>query len=374
MDYRIDDNLKETEIKKEKIGWLCTYAPEEIIIAAGYHPLRITGKLKAFKSEGYFPINFCPFIKASMEDLLASALKLKGVIFTNSCDGMRRFYDSCRAYLPDLPAFMLDVPRNKNIISIEHFTASLKEMIIFLEELSGKKICSHELESAIGICNEKRMLLKKLSNHFRNNQGSIGVKNYYKILEKSMTDEPEAFIKYIKERIKELRSHLNSASAGPAIMVIGNFINEERLWDIFDEIDCIIASEDMCNSSRYFENIKLSAGAEEVLDAALGAGKESPMAKLLTGIAVRQLYKPQCMRTADMGTKIEEIIKSITRNNIKGLIFISQKFCDNTLLLYPLLREKLAETGIPSLFLEIEHNNISAGQIKTRLQAFLEII
>ena len=47
-------------------------------------------------------------------------------------------------------------------------------------------------------------------------------------------------------------------------MVIGNFINEERLWDIFDEIDCIIASEDMCNSSRYFENIKLSAGAEEV--------------------------------------------------------------------------------------------------------------
>ena len=85
-----------------------------------------------------------------MEDLLASALKLKGVIFTNSCDGMRRFYDSCRAYLPDLPAFMLDVPRNKNIISIEHFTASLKEMIIFLEELSGKKsaVMSLKMQSA----------------------------------------------------------------------------------------------------------------------------------------------------------------------------------------------------------------------------------
>ena len=46
------------------------------------------------------------------------------------------------------------------------------------------------------------MLLKKLSNHFRNNQGSIGVKNYYKILEKSMTDEPEAFISILKSALK----------------------------------------------------------------------------------------------------------------------------------------------------------------------------
>jgi benzoyl-CoA reductase/2-hydroxyglutaryl-CoA dehydratase subunit BcrC/BadD/HgdB len=50
------------------------------------------------------------------------------------------------------------------------------------------------------------------------------------------------------------------------------------------------------------------------------------------------------------------------------------KFCDSTLLFYPLLRQHLSETGVQSLFLEIEHNNFSEGQIKTRIQAFLEIL
>jgi benzoyl-CoA reductase/2-hydroxyglutaryl-CoA dehydratase subunit BcrC/BadD/HgdB len=38
------------------------------------------------------------------------------------------------------------------------------------------------------------------------------------------------------------------------------------------------------------------------------------------------------------------------------------------------LRQELQKINKQSLFLEIEHNNISTGQIKTRIQAFLEII
>ncbi|MBN1298388.1 MAG: 2-hydroxyacyl-CoA dehydratase, partial [Actinobacteria bacterium] len=96
--------------------------------------------------------------------------------------------------------------------------------------------------------------------------------------------------------------------------------------------------------------------------------------KQITDIALGLFMKPQCMRMADLGAKIDEIRQTISKNKIKGLIFISQKFCDNTLLFYPLLRENLNMLRIPSLFLEIEHNNLSLGQIKTRIQAFLEII
>ena len=102
--------------------------------------------------------------------------------------------------------------------------------------------------------------------------------------------------------------------------------------------------------------------------------EEISVERLIRDIAVRQLFKPQCMRMANLNDKIEEINKNIVKNKIKGIIYISQKFCDNTLLFYPLLREKLNEKNIPSLFIEIEHNNLSVGQIKTRIQAFLEII
>ena len=60
----------------------------------------------------------------------------------------------------------------------------------FLETISGRKMLLPDLKSAQEICNEKRMLLKKLSNFFKNDQKVIGVKNYFNILISSMKEEP----------------------------------------------------------------------------------------------------------------------------------------------------------------------------------------
>ena len=371
-----------------KAGWLCTYTPEEIIIANGFWPVRITGRQKAKKAEGYFPINFCPFIKSSMEDLLASGDELSAVIVTNSCDGMRRFYDIASKYIPDLPFFMLDVPRNQNEFAVRYFANNILKMSAFLETISGRKMLLPDLTSAQEICNEKRLLLKKLSNFFRNDQKVIGARNYFNILITSMTEEPGCFNTDLRSYLEYIESQsrhnqetpaIESGDAGsrqiPEIMILGNFIDEERLWEIFDELDCKISADDLCSSSRYFENIIQSGNFSNIF----GRKQELPngeisIDRLIRDIAIRQLFKPQCMRMANLNNKIEEINKNIVKNKIKGIIYISQKFCDNTLLFYPLLREKLNDKNIPSLFIEIEHNNLSVGQIKTRIQAFLEII
>jgi benzoyl-CoA reductase/2-hydroxyglutaryl-CoA dehydratase subunit BcrC/BadD/HgdB len=371
-----------------KAGWLCTYTPEEIIIANGFWPVRITGRQKAKKAEGYFPINFCPFIKSSMEDLLVSGDELSAVIVTNSCDGMRRFYDIASKYVPDLPFFMLDVPRNQNELAVRYFAENISKMSGFLETISGRKMLLPDLTYAQDICNEKRLLLKKLNNYFRNNQKVIVAKNYFNILISSMVKEPccfntdlRSYLEYIGPLMEssQIEPGNESGDTGnrkiPEIMILGNFIDEERLWEIFDELDCKISADDLCSTSRYFENITLSGNFSDIFGRKQEPqNEEISIERLLRDIAIRQLFKPQCMRMANLNDKIEEINKNIIKNKIKGIIYISQKFCDNTLLFYPLLREKLNEKNIPSLFIEIEHNNLSVGQIKTRIQAFLEII
>ena len=379
IQYVQDESIKPT-IKR--IGWFCTYVPEELIIASGFTPFRITVNEKAKKAEGYFPINFCPFIKSSMEDLISSSENLSGVVFTNSCDGMRRFYDTCKVYFSSIPSFLLDVPRIKSSLSLQHFTANLEQMVSFLENTGSKtvsgKIRAGDLEQAIFICNAKRSLLEELDTCFKKLNKEIGVKNYFRILKLSMTAEPLSFIKELKGYLNEIYqfnkkdfgNSLNNKSRHgyPEIMIIGNFIDEERLWDIFDSLDCHISALDICSSERYFKrNLTESSGFQE------NRYKKS-VEELVKNIAQSHLYKPQCMRMADLGGKISEIKNSIEKNNIKGVIFISQKFCDNTLLFYPFLREELNKIEIPSIFLEIEHRNFSAGQIKTRIQAFLEII
>jgi benzoyl-CoA reductase/2-hydroxyglutaryl-CoA dehydratase subunit BcrC/BadD/HgdB len=232
------------------------------------------------------------------------------------------------------------------------------------------------------------MLLIKLSNFFRNDQKVIGVKNYFNILISSMTEEPgyfnndlRSYFEYAEIQIEhnKLKTEAELEDAGteqtPEVMIVGNFIDEDRLWEIFDELDCKISADDLCSSSRYFENIIQSDNFSDIF----GRKREQPDKDISTGIlvrdiAVRQLFKPQCMRMANLNDKLEEINKNIIKNKVKGIIYISQKFCDNTLLFYPLLREKLNIINIPSLFIEVEHNNLSVGQIKTRIQAFLEII
>lgn len=509
----------------KKIGWICTYVPEELIIASGFVPFRITGKEKISKAESFFPINYCPFIKSSMEELLKFKSKLSGIIFTNSCDGMRRFYDICKKYLPDLPSFMLDVPRVVTKHSIKHYENNLLLLIDFLNRINTNnndnntndndydnndnsnnssklnntnnanktsnakdanyanstnntrntkdtkdindnkknnetylkpnlneiitKSLNENLIEALKITENKRNLLNRLRKYFISFQSEIGIKNYFNILHLSVVLEShffnvelEKYLNYIEYNIKSNlqkstsfgqsktdksnnifeNSILDKDKNVPNIMVIGNFLDEERLWEIFEELNCNILYEDCCNSTRYFKfnlnfnnnfnsnnynfnsksnidntdntNNTITTAAITTTAAATTAAATTTnnnntndyindnfndktndnFSILINNIAVRQLNKSPCMRMANLDIKIKEILDNIKKNNIDGIVFVSQKFCDNTLLFYPLLRQELLKINKQSLFLEIEHNNISSGQIKTRLQAFLEII
>jgi len=368
------DSFKTTKDERLRIGWLCTYTPEEIILSAGFTPTRILGEDRGNKAEGYFPTNFCLYLKSSWESILNDISKLSAIVFVNSCDGMRRAYDTCKNYKPQTPSFMLDVPRINTDASLERFSNNLFELAGFLGELKKSKIEFDLLKKSIELVNAKRTLLKKLNHYYSQFNGLVDSSDYFNILKLSMISEPEIFVQDLHtylEKIAEKSAALEIVGTGendgfpPRIMIIGNFINESKLWESFKELNCKIAFTDLCNSSRYYEGLIEDKG---------NASKNSSIENLLGTIAARYLNKPQCMRMANLGIKLKEVKENVVNNNIKGVIFISMKFCDNTLLFYPLLRQHLSEIGVQSLFLEIEHNNFSEGQIKTRIQAFLEIL
>jgi len=360
-----ENTLSSTD-NRPLVGWFCTYTPEELIVAGGFIPVRIFGRKKIIKSESYFPINFCPYIKSSWESLLSGADNFKAVIFTNSCDGMRRFFDTTNKYLKDTPSYLLDVPHLRGAGSIDFFANNIGNMKRFIENLNGKKISRREIENAVSLINRKRKLLKKYSRIFTKLPELISISSYFKVMELSMISAPEIFAddleRYLKfimeagaENITKLQPNYKNT---PAIMIIGNFITEEKLWGMLSAMNLKLASDDLCISSRYFEK-------------QIELGDDSDFLNL---IAERYLNKPQCMRMADLGLKLKEIENNIIKNNIEGVIFISLKFCDTTLYSFPLLKQKLNQLGIPALYLEIEYNNFSEGQLKTRVQAFLEML
>ena len=56
------------------------------------------------------------------------------------------------------------------------------------------------------------------------------------------------------------------------------------------------------------------------------------------------------------------------------MIFFLLKFCDPHAFDYPYLKEALDREGIPSMLLEVEDRLPADGQLRTRFEAFVEMI
>ena len=68
------------------------------------------------------------------------------------------------------------------------------------------------------------------------------------------------------------------------------------------------------------------------------------------------------------------LVNMIKKADAKGLIIIMVKFCEAHDYTYPHMRRHLDAAGIPYLMIKTEHETTPTEQIKTRLQAFLEIV
>ncbi len=364
----IEDLLKEKEVQKEKlkkIGWFCTYTPEELITASGFFPVRVIGNKNTVKSGSYFPINFCPYLKSAWESLLGSEDGLDGAIFTDSCDGMRRLYDTAEYYLKDLPVFMLNVPRNTDKRSVDFYSSNLEDMLGFMEDLQGRRTSNKELLRALKLYNRKRELLNELSTAFFKNTCPLNISEYYRVMEISLSRTSETFLDKLQSFKELISKNINKdKNQKPGIMIIGNFITEHKLWKMFADLGVSLVTDDLCISSRYYrESVSMPPQME---------GEDRK--KILHLIAERYLNKPACMRMSDMGSKISQLKREVSANDIRGIIFISLKFCDNVIYTFPLIRQEFAGLKIPVLYLEIEYSNFSVGQLNTRTQAFLEML
>jgi benzoyl-CoA reductase/2-hydroxyglutaryl-CoA dehydratase subunit BcrC/BadD/HgdB len=68
------------------------------------------------------------------------------------------------------------------------------------------------------------------------------------------------------------------------------------------------------------------------------------------------------------------LLRRLRENDLKGVAFIHLKFCDPLVYDYPNMKKTMDREGIPSLFIETDLQTLATGQIKTRLQAFAEIL
>jgi bcr-type benzoyl-CoA reductase subunit C len=353
--------LKEQSDKKV-VGYMCSYAPEEIIFAAGAHPLRLfSSNRNIFLADGHLQAYCCSLVRGILEDVLSGDLGfLDGMIFPHTCDSVQRLSDIWRLNVPE--GFHLDV-----VLPVKLDTASAREYMINvlnlfrndLEKALKVKITDDDLRKSIALYNEIRSSLTRIYELKSRNPQLIKGKDVYALLRSSMIMERSSYAQLLQSLVEELeKSAIQTIKTKKLrLFLSGGLCSHPDIYSVIEDAGGDVVGDDLCTGFRYF------AGMINTNDDPINA------------IADRYLQRINCpAKHIGNKSRAENLIKSAKENNADGVIFMLLKFCDPHAFDYPYLKDALDKAKIPNLLLEVEDQPQAQGQMKTRIEAFLEAL
>ena len=167
----------------------------------------------------------------------------------------------------------------------------------------------------------------------------------------------------------------------PRILVAGSLC-PDAVIELIEDAGGLVVMDDLCAGLRYFWDGPTGEGEFPWKAGFTGGGAEQPGfgggldfdGDPVEYLARRYLWKPPCARMRDSAKRFELIWRLAGEFKIDGVVFYALKFCDPYLYDAPLLKSYLEKQHIPMLLLEGDYTAGSAGQLRTRIEAFLEML
>lgn len=348
------------------LGWISAYVPEEIIMAAGFTPIRITGSASPISiSKTYFSGNISSYVLSCLEGAVRGEYDfMEGVIIGGETDAMKRLYDTWVHFSDqnERKKFIgiLDVPKFVTPHAGEHYKESILSLINEIETSFNINISTELLSKAIITCQKTRSLLDRLNNCRKKPISLISSVEILEICKLSVSGNKDLLNSDLSKLVQKLEQESNvvepPSQAKPRLLMTGSFQDGIELLDVIEGSGGTLVCEDISNRIRYFRT-------------AVKIGK-NPIDDVVEGY----LNKPPSASVADCQKRAEYILNLIKEFKIGGVIYHVLKFDDPYLFEFPDIREFLNKNSIPIVRIETEASRVSEGQVKTRLQAFVDML
>jgi benzoyl-CoA reductase/2-hydroxyglutaryl-CoA dehydratase subunit BcrC/BadD/HgdB len=260
--YYQDRNLAALEWKKKGgkvIGYICNNVPEELIMAAGFLPVRLSGDpLEGTElAEGYrIPYPRVGFVETMINKLLAEKLAyLDYLIVPHSRDEIWRMWTQLH-FVPELdPQITLPEMYFYDNLHTTFYTASVYnrdrtlELKARLENWSGKKMTDEDMEKAIDVTNESRRLLKKVTDLRVEDPPRVSGLEALQMIATSMFMPKEAHNELLKEFLKQADSL--PTKTGVRLFVESSPLDHLQLYEAIESCGAVVVGEDHCWGDRH---------------------------------------------------------------------------------------------------------------------------
>ena len=356
------------DMGKKVAGVYCLFAPVEIVRAAGAIPVSLCGKREKpiADAEKSLPANLCPLIKSSygyaVTDTCPFFAASDFLIGETTCDGKKKMYEFLGRIKPlhlmNLP-YSADEPH-----ALRFWYEEILRLRSFIEDSAGQNINNDNLRFQIRIHNKIRKLIRRISRFQATEKIPVSGSDMLSVMEtKSFFVNPEKYIDLLEKFIAEM----DAVAVGgfsrfepdvPRILLTGCPIGKgsEKVLRIIEECGGAVVCMENCSGVKG-------------LDLLVDEEEKDPFLAL----ARRYLQIPCSCITPNTG-RLALLNRLIGEYRVDAVIDLTWQCCHTYNIESRIIGDCVENLHrLPFLHVETDYSNSDVEQLRTRIEAFLEM-
>jgi len=342
------------------IGYFCSSVPEEIISAAGLLPFRIraTGSTGTDLADAFFRPTSCSFSRHCFDMALRGGYGFAdGMVWANTCDVIRRLYDNWKAEVNTPFLQILSLPKKNGEKQVVWYREELENLKQALESHFHVEITDERLWESILVHNETRRLQRQLYDLRKGDQPPISGAEALAVMIAGTAMPKEEYNQSLRALLDELGGCEGIDPYGARLMIEGSMLDDPAYVQIIEDQGGLVVTDSLCFGTRI-----------------MWTDVDETVANPLEALARYHLGgKPPCARMIGEHPRRVDHIKDMIRDfKVDAVVSERLMFCDISGYEQFLLGSDCKAEGIPYLQLDREYLLGGLGQMRTRVQAFLE--
>ena len=351
------------------VATYCVFVPEELAWAADAIPVGLCAgtQFSVPIAEEVLPRNTCALIKSSFGFKLGRVCPYVQashlIVGETTCDGKKKMFEMLGQLQP---VYVMEVPNKKTERSRQLWLGEVTVFKDVIEKLTGNKITAEKLKQSIELVNQRRLALQRLYNLRKVRPVPISGKDALLATQVSFYDDAKRDTQILNALCDELDKRVAAGEGiapknAPRILISGSpmAIPNWKLHHIVESAGAVVVCEESCTGTRFFSD--LVQPSENNLDAQLKA------------IADRYM-NIHCACFTPNDERPDDVVRLAKEYHADGVIHYNLQFCHTYANEAVKMEKRLEKEGIPLLRIETDYSDEDAGQLRTRIEAFLEMI
>lgn len=355
---------------KIALGYTCYHIPEVLLNLPGCFSTRLraprTGSLDI--ATYYMSSYLCGYSKALVERGIEGGYNyLDALIGSESCSEMNRAYEHFELLnLVNNPKFFVsiaDVPFKIMPHAVKHFKQQLQiKLLDKIHDVYGIDISDDAMRKAVEEHNEVCRLITEIGEYRKENNPRITGYEFHVINLVSYVCPKYLIIDKLRETAEELKTREPDIKKNfrAKVVVVGSEMDDPDFTKLMEESGALVVADRYCFGSL--------PGREEI--------KLTDEGDVLEQIILHYMHTSQCPRymSHDKVVGRKEYVRQLVNDyHADGVIYEQLKFCE-----YWGYERALAshivsnDYGIPTVTVDRQYTANASGQLRTRIQAFVE--